>query len=203
MTSSAITSDHEGDPNWTTVNYGDLEAWGNLHPSTSATKNLDGIPGLAPTGTAGLQSNLLSSFAHQRYLESCGGMQHLNPNMVKREPASQAGNQHSVGVSMNGGKTQESDYDFPPVSPMLYDLTKTSHATTVVAQDNARSYTERATVATQDKARSYTEQASGGDFIPFVEGTYIWIAIAVFRWGVTLSHSSSSLPHIPASALYR
>ncbi|KAH8973309.1 hypothetical protein BDL97_01G039300 [Sphagnum fallax] len=49
-------------------------------------------------------------------------------------------------------------------------LTKTSHATTVVAQDNAQSYTERATVATQDKARSYTEQVSGGDFIPFVEG---------------------------------
>jgi hypothetical protein len=210
MNSSTNTSDHEGDPNWTTVNYGDLEAWGNLHPSTSATKNVlgsSGIPGLAPTGRAGLQSNLLSSFAHQRYLESCGGMQHLSPYMVKREPGSQAGNQHSIGVSMNGGKTQESDHAYPPV-PMRYDLMqraliKTSHATTVVAQDNARSYTERATVATQDKARSYTEQASGGDFIPFVEGTYIWIAIAVFRWGVTLSHSSSSLPHIPASALHR
>ncbi len=201
MTSSAITSDHEGDPNWTTVNYGDLEAWGNLHPSTSATKNVlgsSGIPGLAPTGRAGLQSNLLSSFAHQRYLESCGGMQHLNPNMVKREPGSQAGNQHSIGVSMNGALFFMILYDL-----MQRALTKTSHATTVVAQDNARSYTERATVATQDKARSYTEQVSGGDFIPFVEGTYIWIAIAVFRWGVTLSHSSSSLPHIPASALYR
>jgi hypothetical protein len=86
--------------------------------------------------------------------------------MVKREPGSQAGNQHSIGVSMNGGKTQESDHAYPPV-PMCYDLmqcalTKTSHATTVVAQDNAQSYTERATVATQDKARSYTEQVSGG-----------------------------------------
>ncbi|KAH8973328.1 hypothetical protein BDL97_01G040700 [Sphagnum fallax] len=168
MTSSANTSDHEGDPNWTTVNYGHLEAWGNLHPSTSATKNVlgsSGIPGLAPTGRAGLQSNLLSSFAHQRYLESYGGMQHLNPNMVKREPGSQAGNQHSIGVSMNGALFFMILYDL-----MQRALTKTSHATTVVAQDNARSYTERATVATQDKARSYTEQASGSDFIPFVEG---------------------------------
>ncbi|CAK9857371.1 unnamed protein product [Sphagnum jensenii] len=173
MTSSAITSDHEGDPNWTTVNYGDLEAWGNLHPSTSATKNvlgLSGIPGLALSGRAGLQSNLLSSFAHQRYLESYRGMQHLNPNMVKREPGSQAGNQHSIGVSMNGGKTQETDYDFPPVSPMLYDLmqralTKTSHATTVVAQDNARSYTERATVAAQAivlSGRTFEERYRAG-----------------------------------------
>jgi hypothetical protein len=118
--------------------------------------------------------------------------------MVNREPGSQAGNQHSIGVSMNGALFFMILYDL-----MQRALTKTSHATTVVAQDNARSYTERATVATQDKARSYTEQASGSDFIPFVEGTYIWIAIAVFRWGVTLSHSSSSLPHIPASALHR
>jgi hypothetical protein len=101
-------------------------------------------------------------------------MQHLNPNMVKREPGSQAGNQHSIGVSMNGGKTQESDHDYLPTRAMLYDamqrdLIKTPHATTVVAQDKARAYTERATVATEDKARSYTEQASGDDFIPFVK----------------------------------
>ncbi len=211
MNSSANTSDHEGDPNWATVNYGDLEALGNLHPSTSATPiflRASVVPTFVPPGWAGPQSDLRSSFDDQRYQEFYGGMQHLNPYMVQREPGSQAGNQHSIGVSMNGGRTQESNYDFPRFHPYRSDLmgrasTKTPHATTVVAQDKARSYTERATVATQYKGRSYTEQASGDDFIPFVKGTYIWIGIAVFRRAATLSHSSSSLPHIPASALHR
>ncbi|CAK9259158.1 unnamed protein product [Sphagnum jensenii] len=59
-------------------NYGGLEALGNLHPSTSTIQNVlgsSGIPGLAPTGRAGLHSDLRSSFDDQRHREFYGGMQ--------------------------------------------------------------------------------------------------------------------------------
>ncbi len=101
MTSSANTSDHEGDPNWATVNYGDLEALGNLHPSTSATQNVlgsSGIPRLAPTDSAWLHSDLRSSFDDQRHREFYGGMQQY-PYMVKREDivVGRPGKRHHAG----------------------------------------------------------------------------------------------------------
>jgi len=211
MMSSANTSNDEGDPNWATVNYGNLEALGNLHPSTSATQNVlgsSGIPGLAPTGRAGLQSDLRSSFydqQHQEFYEFYGGMQHLNSYVVERAPGSQNVYTHyptrtdlvnyyyrtptGSGYYYYDPPPTGWGYCYPPPPPpptaFLYpyyptptDLvqpvsTKTPHATTVVTQDKALSYTERATVATKDKAQSHTEQASEGDFIPFVEGTYI------------------------------
>ncbi|KAH9574106.1 hypothetical protein CY35_01G038000 [Sphagnum magellanicum] len=109
MISSANTGDHEGEPHWATMNYGDPEARGKLHPSTSATQNVLGssaIPGLAPTDRAGLHSDLLSSFDDQRHREFYGGMQQ-NPYMVEREDE----NQHYTGVSVNGGRTQQNVND--------------------------------------------------------------------------------------------
>jgi hypothetical protein len=117
MISSANTRDHEGDPNWATVNNGDLEAWGNLHPSTSATQNVlgsSGIPGLAPTDSAGLHSDLRSSFDDQRHREFYGGMQQ-NPT-VKREDE----NQHYTGVFLGGGRTQQNVCHYPELLVVVF-----------------------------------------------------------------------------------
>jgi hypothetical protein len=99
-------------------NYGGLEALGNLHPSTSTIQNVlgsSGIPGLAPTGRAGLHSDLQSSFDDQRHREFYGGMQQ-NPYMVKREDE----NQHYTGVSMNGGRTQQNVCHYPELLVVVF-----------------------------------------------------------------------------------
>jgi len=118
MISSANTGDHEGEPHWATMNYGDPEARGKLHPSTSATQNVLGssaIPGLAPTDRAGLHSDLLSSFDDQRHREFYGGMQQ-NPYMVEREDE----NQHYTGVSVNGGRTQQNVCHYPELLVVVF-----------------------------------------------------------------------------------
>jgi len=118
MNSSANTSDHEGDPNWATVNYGDLEALGNLHPSTSATPiflRASVVPTFVHPGWAGPQLDLRSSFDDQSHREFYESMQQ-DHYMVKREDE----NQHYTGVSMNGGRTQQNVCHYPELLVVVF-----------------------------------------------------------------------------------